>query len=288
MPELVDLERNREELQRKANVARANRDKLNAEARSWANKRDEHNSQVRELVNTANEHRKKRDEYNEAVQRHKKARDEATLEAETAKGALEDLKRARMPKGGRPVHMIKKDIERLEFEQQTKVLTTPKERALIEQLQALYAELRQKESAYKADPELREALEKYEAARDRAEKAHQKVAETAEKAQAEHESMVNLFGQSDKIRKEADKLQEKFVTAKLEADRVHKEYIDVVNRIHEIEKEVQTIRTGVSDEVRAEAQQVADAAAEAVYERFKKGEKLSTEDLMVLQKAGLL
>lgn len=288
MAELVDLERNREELQKKANLARANRDKLNGEARSWANKRDELNSQVREVVNEANEHRKKRDEFNEAVQRHKKGRDEATFESDATKAVLDDLKRERMPKGGRPVHMIKKDIERLEFEQQTKVLKPAKERQLIEKLQALIAELRQKEKAYDADPELKEALAKYEAARERAEKAHAKVAETAEKAQGEHEAMVKLFEKSDKIRKEADRLQERFVTAKLEADRVHKEYIDVVNRIHEIDKDVNAIRTGSSPEERAQRQQDADTAADDVFERFKKGEKLSTEDLMVLQKAGLL
>lgn len=288
MAELVDLERNREELQKKANLARANRDKLNAEARSWANKRDELNAQVRELVNTANEHRKRRDEFNEAVQRHKKGRDEATNESEIAKGALEELKKSRMPKGGRPVHMIRKDIQRLEFEQQTKVMKPAKERELVDKLQALVSELKQKEKAYDADPELKEALVKYEAAREKAEKAHQKVSETAEKAQAEHEAMVKLFEQSDKIRKDADRLQEKFVTAKLEADRVHKEYIDVVNRIHEIEKDVHSIRTGSSPEARAQAQADADTAADDVFERFKKGEKLSTEDLMILQKAGLL
>ena len=234
------------------------------------------------------EHRKRRDEFNESVQRHKKLRDEAAAEADTAKKALDELKRTRMPKGGRPVHMIKKDIQALEFKQQTTVLTAPKERALIEQLQALYAELRQKEDAYKADPELKDALGKFEAARERAEKAHQKVAETAEKAQSEHESMVKLFEQSDRIRKEADKLQERFVGSKVEADKVHKEYIEVVNGIHELENKMLEMRTGVSTETRAEARDAAHSAADLVFEKFKKGEKLSTEDLMILQKAGLL
>ncbi|MBW3583514.1 MAG: phosphoserine phosphatase [Euryarchaeota archaeon] len=288
MTEFAELDKNREDLQKKANVARAQRDKLNEEARRWANRRDEENAKVRELVNTANEHRKKRDEYNEAVQRHKKTRDEAMAESDAAKEALETLKRERMPKGGRPVHAIRRDIERLEFEQMTKVLTPAKERGLIEKLQALMSELKQKEDVYKADPELKEALDKFEAARERAEKAHQKVSETAEKAQAEHEQMVKLFGQSDRIRKEADQLQEKFVGAKVEADRVHKEYIELVNRIHELEKTISDQRVDSTGKSIAERREVAQDRADDIFERFKRGEKLSTEDLMTLQKAGLL
>lgn len=288
MTELADLEKNREDLQQKANIARANRDKLNGEARSWANKRDELNAKVRELVNAANDHRKRRDEYNESVQRHKKARDEATNEAETARTALNELKRERLPKGGRPVHAIKKDIEKLEFKQMTEVLKPAKEKELIEKLQALLSELKQKEDAFAADPELKEAFNVYEAAREKAEKAHAKVSETAEKAQGEHEAMVKLFEQSDKVRKEADQFQERFVSSKLEADRVHKEYIDLVNRIHEIEKEQREQRAEASGDFTAKRAAEVTADAEEIYERFKKGEKLSTEDLMMLQKAGLL
>lgn len=287
MSELVELERRREELQKKANIARANRDKLNNEARGWAQKRDELNATVRGLVETANEHRRKRDEYNESVKRHKKTREEDANAANELKEKLETLKRDRLPKGGRPVHTIKKQIQKLEFEQQTKVLKPAKERELIESLQALYAELKQKEDTYRSDPELKEALDQFEQVRERAEKAHQKVAETADKAQSEHEAMVKLFGQSDRIRKDADKLQEKFVTAKLEADRVHKEYIEIVNGIHEVEKQIQDIRKGASEPSEAEVS-AAEDRADDVYERFKKGEKLSTEDLMTLQKAGLL
>jgi uncharacterized coiled-coil DUF342 family protein len=287
MSQLVDLEKKREDLQKKANIARANRDKLNNEARSWATKRDELNAQVRALVEEANEHRRKRDEYNESVKRHKKTREEDATAANDAKEKLEELKKHRLPKGGRPVHMIKKQIQKLEFEQQTKVLKPAKERELIENLQALYTELKQKEDSYRSDPELKDALEVYEQARERAEKAHQKVSETADKAQSEHEAMVKLFGQSDRIRKDADKLQEKFVTAKLEADRVHKEYIEIVNNIHDIEKQVQDIRKSASEPT-AEEVSAAEDRADDVYERFKKGEKLSTEDLMTLQKAGLL
>lgn len=287
MSELVELERRREELQKKANIARANRDKLNNEARGWAQKRDELNASVRSLVETANEHRRKRDEHNESVKRHKKTREEDSAAANELKEKLETLKHQRLPKGGRPVHTIKKQIQKLEFEQQTKVLKPAKERELIESLQALYAELKQKEDTYRSDPELKQALEQYEEVRERAEKAHQKVAETADKAQSEHEEMVKLFGQSDRIRKDADKLQEKFVTAKLEADRVHKEYIEIVNGIHETEKQIQDLRKGASEPSEAEVS-AAEDRADDVYERFKKGEKLSTEDLMTLQKAGLL
>ncbi len=274
--------------QDRANVARANRDKLNDEARKWATKRDELNAKVRELVNAANEHRKQRDEHNESVQRHKKARDEASKEAEAAREHLAELRKERLPPGGRPLHVIKKDLQRLEFEQMTGVMTTAKERDLIERMKAVRAELKQKEATINEDPELKAAQEAYDAARAKSETAHHKVGETAEKAQSEHEKMVTLFGQTDKVRKEADRYQERFVAAKLEADRLHKEYIDIVNQIHEASNAHRTAQREASGEFTAERAAEINADADAIYERFKRGEKLSTEDLMTLQKAGLL
>jgi uncharacterized coiled-coil DUF342 family protein len=164
------------------------------------------------------------------------------------------------------------------------VLTPAKERALIERLQEIGKQLKEKEQVLRADPELKSSMEKAEQLKEKAEKEHAKVAELAEKAQGEHDAMIKLYKESDKLRKVADKLQEKFVVSKMEADKIHKAYIEYVNQIHEIEDSL----GGGGGRASAGDQKKAEAAADEVYERFKSGEKLSTEDLLTLQKAGLL
>jgi uncharacterized coiled-coil DUF342 family protein len=289
MPEtdLVEPERKLNAFQKEANLLRARRDDLNNQARSLADERDDLNAQVRGLVNQANEHKKRRDALNEQVQHAKKLRDEYNASYEDAARKEEDIKAKALPQGGRSTGYLKRELRRLELDHMTKVLTPAKEKALMEEMGRLSRELRGKEAEISKNPELKAAHEASLQAKEKAEKQHEKVGELAQSAQGEHEQMVKLFGQSDKIRKAADAVQEKVVVAKLEADKVHKAYIDLVEKIHAIEEEMgKNRRPGESfaGETREDQQKQADA----IFEKFKKGEKLSTEDLMTLQKAGLL
>ncbi len=277
----------KEELQNKANLLRRERDRLNDEARKHAEERDGFNAQVRGFVNEANEHKKRRDEMNESVKRQKEVRDEANKAADEAQKAADTLRRARMPEGDAEVTVqkLKKEARALEYQQMTTVLTVAKEKALMERLKEIGKQIRAKEAALKADPELKTAIERAEELKEKAEKTHAKVGELAEKAQAAHDAMIKLYKESDKIRKTADKLQERFVVSKMEADKIHKQYIEYVNWIHEIEDEAAQ-RSGGAPSAATQARN--EAAAEQVFQKFKKGEKLSTEDLLTLQKAGLL
>lgn len=281
----TELQRKVDAYQEEADQLRARRDKLNDKARAHADARDELNAEVRALVNQANEHKKRRDELNEQVQRAKKLRDEYNKAFDELQTQFEDLKRSKLPKAGRSISALKRDLGRLEFEHQTKVLTTAKERDLIEKMQAIQREIKAKEGQLESDPELNEGFQAMQAARDKAERQHEKVGELAQSAQAEHESMVKLFETSDGVRKRADEGQERFVVAKLEADKVHKQYMSVVEQIHKMQDE---LGTGGRHGGRRESEAVSQERADEIFERFKQGEKLSTEDLMTLQKAGLL
>lgn len=286
--EFAEPERKLNAFQKEANLLRVRRDELNNQARSSADERDDFNAQVRALVNQANEHKKRRDALNEQVQHAKKLRDENNAQFEDALQKEDELKARVLPRGGRGLGFLRRELRRLEFEQMTKVLTPSKEKALMEELGRLNREIRQKENEISANPELKTAHEAAVQAKERAEKQHEKVGELAQSAQAEHEAMVKLFGQSDKIRRQADAVQEKVVVAKLEADKVHKAYVDLVDKIHQLEEEIGRLRRGAGDVGAAVSKEDQQRAADEIFEKFKKGEKLSTEDLMALQKAGLL
>lgn len=287
--ELQEPERKLNAYQKEANLLRVRRDELNNQARGLADQRDELNGQVRALVNQANEHKKRRDALNEQVQHAKKLRDEYNAQFEDALRKEEDLKAQVLPKGGRSLGFLRRELRRLEFEGMTKVLTPPKEKALMEELGKLSREIRSKEQEISANPELKAAHEAAVQSKERAEKQHEKVGELAQSAQGEHESMVKLFAQSDKIRKGADAFQEKVVVAKLEADKVHKAYIELVEKIHALEDEIGKQRRGAGEgTTMGQSREDQQKQADEIFEKFKKGEKLSTEDLMALQKAGLL
>ena len=278
----------KEALNGRANRNRELRDRLNEETKRWAARRDELNAKVRGLIDQANQHKAKRDGLNAEVRSGKEQRDVLNKAANEKAEALNNLRKDRLPKDGMSIGKLKHNLRQLEFEHQTKALTPKKEKALVESMQALAKEIREKESQFEADDTVRVAYEEMKTAKAAAEEQHRKVTESANAAQGEHDSMVKLFEEADKYRKEADGAQEKFIASKMEADKVHHEYIEMVNQIRDLDKVVGAMRNRDRAQRRDSGASEAKDAAEAIFDKFKQGEKLSTEDLMALQKAGLL
>jgi len=146
--------------------------------------------------------------------------------------------------------------------------------------------------------EIRDLIHKVREAKKKMDESHHQVNEYADLAQKEHDQMIDRFTQSDKVRKEADGCQEKFVESKVKADDEHRRHIELIHLVHDLDKIVFGLkqkrktserRTGRSQQQDSPTQpQTGKAEAEKIYEKFKKGEKISTEDLMLLQKYGFL
>jgi len=285
---LDDLESKREFANGEAEKHRRRRDELNLATRIWVEKRDELNSQVRGFVEQATQHRQKRDDLNAQVQAAKVERDKWNRKVNELLAKVNDLKRTKAPRGGVPVARLKWELRELEFRQQTAVLKPSEEKALIEGMGRLQAEIRKREKELEQDEEVRQAMEELRIAKDTAEAAHRSVGELAEAAQTEHDEMVRLFEQGDALRREADGAQEEFIKTKMLADEEHKKHIEFIRQVHDYDKIIHGIRQKGHHEEPEESEGGVKRQAEQIFERFRKGEKLSTEDLMTLQKSGYM
>ena len=136
--------------------------------------------------------------------------------------------------------------------------------------------------------EAREKSAELRAAKAEAESAHKLVSEYAEKAQAEHDKMIALYEEADTLRKQADEAQAKFIECKKAADEEHKKHIEQINAIHDTDKDVNAIKGKQKAVKKKKTDADSKKAADDIFARFKNGEKLSTEDLMALQKSGYL
>jgi|SRR2546422_1492466 len=287
---LNDLEAKRDTANAEAEKHRRRRDELNLGTRVWVEKRDSLNAQVRGFVEQATQHRLKRDELNAQVQAAKVERDRWNRRVNELLVRVNDIKRTKAPRGGIPVAHLKREARELEFRQQTSVLKPSEEKAIIEQLGRLQAEIRKREKELEQDEEVRTAVEELRVAKDTAEAAHKKVGELADAAQAEHDAMVALFEQGDALRAEADTAQEEFIKTKMLADEEHKKHIEFIREVHDYDKIIQGLRQRGRKEGEAPIVEAGGMKrqAEIIFERFRRGEKLSTEDLMLLQKSGYM
>lgn len=286
---IEELQDRKEKLNQQANRHRDLRDKLNDGTKAHAARRDELNGKVREVIEKANGHRARRDEMNKKVQEAKKLRDELNKAANDKAEKLNELKRARSrPGDAMNLQRLKQDLKRLEYQQQTTALTPKKEKALVDQMSDLQKQIRAKEKEFETDDSVKGAYLEMKEAKEKAEASHKSVTELANAAQEQHDAMVKLFEEADAIRREADEAQGRFVASKQEADKVHQEYIAMVNQIRDYEKQIIGLRNKMRA-ARGEGEvSEGKVEAEAIFAKFQKGEKLSTEDLMALQKAGLL
>ncbi|MBN1678463.1 MAG: phosphoserine phosphatase [Candidatus Thermoplasmatota archaeon] len=285
---MPDLEEKRARHNAEAERQKRERDELNEKTKQWAEKRDSLNSQVRDFIEQANEKRELRDKLNAEVREAKAKRDEWNRKFNELSDRAMTLRREKMPKSGLSIRKFKAELRALEKKHMTTVLSVEKERALVEEISALSAKIQAMEREIEQFTEVRQAETDAREAKDNAETFHRKVSEVAEKAQTEHDAMLKLYEQADALRKEADAAQEEFIKTKLAADERHREHIEHIRQVHDFDKLIAGIRDRSRKARKEKDETSAKKEAEEIYEKFRSGEKLSTEDIMVLQKSGYM
>jgi uncharacterized coiled-coil DUF342 family protein len=277
-----ELEKKRTEANRRADQFRDERDRLNGEARQWADRRMAIIDELRAKSSEAQAHRHERDALNEGVREEKRARDEANRQFEALAEKVSELKRTRQARsGGMPLWRLRKELKELEFRHMTTSLTKEAETRLLAEIQRLQREIRGQEESFHQDPEVDAAMREAETARRTAEEHHRLVGELAERAQREHELMVQLFEEVDRLRREADEVQAKLIEVKTASDQAHQAHIQAIEEVRDLEKMLHAARARALGQPEAEE----PPKEEDLFARFKKGGKISTEDLMALQKS---
>jgi uncharacterized coiled-coil DUF342 family protein len=292
--ELEVLEQKRSIMNNDAERHRRLRDDLNKQTKEWVLKRDTLNAEVRALVEEASKHRENRDQLNVKVRESKDLRDEWNKKVSDLNDKVAALKKDRdvvpdrKADGEPPIKQLKKQLRELEFIQQTSNLKKEKENEIVKQISLLARQIEEKEKATEQGGEIKELVHQLREAKSQAEVYHKAVAEYARAAQQAHDDMIALYEQADKLRKEADAAQEKFVECKTQADEEHRKHIEQIESVHKMDKDVTSIRSKKAKDRKKKVDNESKKEAEEIFERFKAGEKLSTDDLMALQKSGYL
>lgn len=289
MSEAIDkLTKEKDEFQKSANELKEERNKLHDISKKLSQDRDGLNSSIREIRNKISEHKKRRDELNERVRHTKEQRNKLNKSYSEIKKKISELEKERSSSAGGNLNALRKQLRVLETEQMTQPMSPKKEKKLIEVISGLFAQVKEQEDKLNKDPKLKKALEEEKIVKQKAEKQHDSVEKLATRAQEEHEGMMGLVKQLDNLIKKVNGVQEKIVVTKIEADKVHKEFIDCVDKIHEFERTITSTHEKKRKAKKDEEATTVHKEADAIFEKFKRGEKLSTEDFMALQKAGLI
>jgi len=288
--ELENFSRNqlkelRKDYHKKAEVLRVKRDELNLQSQSHASDRNDLNVKAKEHMDNVHLFRDRRNGLNIEVGEIRDERREVSNLVNELKDKFLRLKRKRF--SGRnlpPVSRLRKQIQELEIKQMTTPLTTDKERALVDEIGSLQNKIKEHDNLIETDTEVLEARDKFREAEQLRRDLGKKMQKSRQEAQAAHHSMKDSLRSNRQTRRKADAAQRMFVKAKEKADEVHNEYIEYLRGMQEIDRMTASQgKGGTSVDQKASA-----ASAEDLFAKFLAGEKLSTEQLMVIQKAGML
>ena len=250
------------------------RDEFNRQAKEQRQIRDELNASLKENLNKAIEYRNERNEINKEVEAAKKARNEANNK----------IKNLEWNSGKRNKVKIENEIKKIDKIIETRVLDIKKENQLVKNANDLRKQLME----IHEDESVKQEADKL---KKESEEAHQKVIELSEQAQAAHEEMLKYFRKTDDIRTAADDAHKKFVEARRNATAKHEEFKSVLSDIHVINKKLGSNRPKRSNK-RSDNKQSSGGnknreekqRAQEIFEKFKNGGKVSTEEILLLQK----
>ena len=248
------------------------REEFNRIAKEQRKIRDELNASLKENLNKAIEYRNERNEINKAVESAKKARNDANNK----------IKNLEWSSGKRDKIKIENEIKKIDKIIETRVLDIKKENQLVKNandLRKQLMEIHEDESVKNEAQELKKVSEE----------EHEKVIELSEKAQAAHEEMLKYFRKTDDIRTAADEAHKKFIEARKNASAKHEEFKVILSDIHVINKKLgsnkpKRRKSDNKSSSGANKNREEKERAEEIFEKFKQGGKVSTEELLLLQK----
>ena len=264
------------------------RNELNALASKGARERNTLNNQTREFVEEAQKNKELRDQFNNEVQSLKDQRNQINEQANLLFDDIEAYKKEHGGIRSRGLKELQKQIEHLEFRQQTEVFSTDKERELIEKIKQMKETMREQEAELEQNKEIKPKITQARDLRKQASDLHARVTEVAELAQNHHDLMVDFYRKADKSREEADAAHKNFVEAQESADAEHKYFIACQKELRDYDKVISGLRKKTKKAKVTKEQKAVRKEAEHLFKMFRAGEKLTTDDILLLQRSKLI
>lgn len=277
-----------EELTKKLSALKEQRDKLDAEAYEWAEKRNELNDKVKSLRDGILELRAERDRINDQVKELKQQRNDTTTrireKIEEMKKLNQESKALAKKRPSRSHPALQKEVESIDWKIQTTPLTLQEDKELVGQVKELEAQLNVYRKLEQLAQKVLELRKEVRALRSENGLRHQKLTKNAEESQEIHRNMIGKIEDSKKYKIEADVMHKRFLEVKEKARPVEGEMMGLANQIRQLRAEIRV-------EEEKERKQDQDALRETLErqarEKLKRGEKLTWEEFQLLAEKGV-
>ena len=250
---------------------------LETEKSTYVAERKSLGGQLSPLLQKAKQLRDERNAFTQSVRKEKQEREKLHTELKKHSSVLKELSSVKQEdrKGPSP-GFLKQQIEKLELKVETEVLSFDKETALMKQIRKMKKEYAALAESQKNFQSIRTEAKEASTLRKQANTVHAKMQDDAKKSQSKHEELITLSKQIDEMNSKVSELDKKIADFNLQIRKIMHEIKPVAEQKQKVKKEFHEKSQQETKVNLAERRKI-------IYENLKKGEKLTTEDLIILQ-----
>ncbi|MFP4567496.1 MAG: coiled-coil protein [Candidatus Woesearchaeota archaeon] len=262
---------------------------LNTEKEAWFAKKGTFSDAIKKNIAEIKELKIKRNELTTKVKTLKRERDELNKEiSDNVKvivkekkdaGPIPEIKGKKISPG-----KIKKEIEQIEFKLQTEPMGFEKEQKLRKQIKAQEKILHEFEGQFKATKELREVSNKTSSLKKTANGIHKEIQDVAQESQDIHEKLITKSKEVDDLKEKEEEAYKKFLELKEEFNKLNTELQDKHKVFFESKQKNKETKVQAAKKKAKEDEKTLKEKAKEVEEKITKRKKLTTEDLLIMQR----
>lgn len=279
-----DLRKDISKLKREAQLSNSQLRELNTQKEARYKEKEVLDEKLKSLISTANELKEQKQKLNATVKALKSKRDTANAEVKGLLDALQQTKKDRretLRKDNVPsVNEIRERIRRLEFIIQTQAIKFDKEKQYMSEIRALRAkeqEVADIEQNFRSITELKRTLD---AKRVAADELHKKIQDTAVIVTQLFDQLTAKSKEIIDVKEQRNTLRAALRTAKLNIAVLNKQLNAVLGGLSKLARKS-------TAELAAKDSQFIQEKSKEVKEKFKKKQKLTTADILILQREAM-
>ncbi|MFW6230521.1 MAG: coiled-coil protein [Nanoarchaeota archaeon] len=273
----------------KAEVAeiRKELDKVNEVKEEWYSKKEEFSKEIVQLISEIKKFRKVRDELTKNVKDSKKKRTEMNDIINQKIAEIKGLQEQRAKEqGGERINVgaLKKELEGIQFKLETQPMSFDAEQKLMKRSKSIKKTLDETDSNSDLNKKIRDLSKEIDELKKEADEVHAAVQKNAKESQEKHEEMITFSKKIDELKVKEEEAYKAFLEHKKHFSEINDKLKDKLKELAPITKKLDAHTMETSDKKQKVQETAIKEKQVSVEEKIQKGQKLTTEDLLVFQK----
>lgn len=267
------------------------RDSLNqidSQKEHWFRKKEAIGKEIIALIGEAKKAKEQRNSLTDSV---KKSKDERKGLITLLKEKIELLKNLRDNKEeslkkhkvlGDP-RGLRREIDRLEYSLQTNVVSFEKEQRIMKSIKEMKKKYDEVKDVVVVNEQIGSLNREIKELKSKTEEKHKQVQDAAKKSQEFHENVLSSGKKIDDLKTEEEEAYKKFMEYKQQFNEVNSQLKEQLPILNDLNQKLNISKEENKKEKLQKIEETLRNKEEVVQEKLRKGQKLTTEDLLILQ-----